>query len=301
MKEKKFFMRIAAAVSSAVVMLASVPAGYAMVSFAEETSAAGTESSVSETTDDAAQQETVTLSGYVIAGDTVVANADVWFDDTHSCKTDNDGKYTLENIPKADSYQVTVSRGSGYADETVTIAEDGSIRVTPYYTVSFPNDGEHIFYIVDENNQERQADNVVLQAGSVLYFRVENLTANEQLLNCDKDIFEIEGLSGKYHKVEVNSDIDIEIEVSTGDAVFQYDLEKHVITYQLPSSAKELYYANVPSNENQKVTADYVRENGSCIASGQQSGEISKLTSGYYYFCYVTADGIVSDVFPQPS
>ena len=77
MKEKKFFMRIAAAVSSAVVMLASVPAGYAMVSFAEETSAAGTESSVSETTDDAAQQETVTLSGYVIAGDTVVANADV--------------------------------------------------------------------------------------------------------------------------------------------------------------------------------------------------------------------------------
>ncbi|MFR4475835.1 MAG: hypothetical protein ACLT3Y_00395 [Ruminococcus callidus] len=37
MKEKKFFMRIAAAVSSAVVMLASVPAGYAMVSFAEET------------------------------------------------------------------------------------------------------------------------------------------------------------------------------------------------------------------------------------------------------------------------
>lgn len=301
MKEKKFFMRIAAAVSSAVVMLASVPAGYAMVSFAEETSAAGTESSVSETTDDAAQQETVTLSGYVIAGDTVVANADVWFDDTHSCKTDNDGKYTLENIPKADSYQVTVSRGSGYADETVTIAEDGSIRVTPYYTVSFPNDGEHIFYIVDENNQERQADNVVLQAGSVLYFRVENLTANEQLLNCDKDIFEIEGLSSKYHKVEVNSDIDIEIEVSTGDAVFQYDLEKHVITYQLPSSAKELYYANVPSNENQKVTADYVRENGSCIASGQQSGEISKLTSGYYYFCYVTADGIVSDVFPQPN
>ena len=60
-------------------------------------------------------------------------------------------------------------------------------------------------------------------------------------------------------------------------------------------------YANVPSNENQKVTADYVRENGSCIASGQQSGEISKLTSGYYYFCYVTADGIVSDVFPQPN
>lgn len=85
-------------------------------------------------------------------------------------------------------------------------------RITQFL---FLNDGEHIFYIVDENNQERQADNVVLQAGSVLYFRVENLTANEQLLNCEKDIFEIEGLSGKYHKVEVNSDIDIEIEVST--------------------------------------------------------------------------------------
>ena len=177
-QSKKLWRKAVALVCSfALLMGSSLQAMPTMVISAtdgESSPSDVVEDSTSDESSDSgdSQHETVNLSGQVKDEDgNAVANTTV------SCgeievPTDENGFYTLTGLPKQDSYSITVNRGDGYEEETVSTS-DGNIVVSTYYTVTMNVEGYKFYYYDQSEGVEKEAKlSFPWKKDEKLYFRV---------------------------------------------------------------------------------------------------------------------------------
>lgn len=324
-KEKRFWKRIAAAVSSATVMLVSVPTSQLIISFAEENSTAdsssiGESSSAdeSEIQQDEEQENVVTLTGYITSGGVPVSGAVISLstDENINCISDVDGLYTLNNVVKADSYEIIVNRGEGFETETITITQDNpNVEVTPYYDVTMNVEGYN-FYILDESYNDIEAQPTFkLKKDSELWFRTEALNYGEQVTVNDVVLTDVREYNGVYYYVIlIDAAKEIGILQDTGEPVYSFEDDNYknekdginIIWENIPSGAEILYYANL-TNELNSDEAESLKECveeysgiydnvGSAEVNGSEC-TVNVTDNGNYYFCFEDSNGKLSQVY----
>ena len=289
-------------------------------SMEDENSNAAENSSSDENADsEDSQHETVNLSGQVKDEDgNAVANTTV------SCgeievPTDENGFYTLTGLPKQDSYSITVNRGDGYEEETVSTS-DGNIVVSTYYTVTMNVEGYKFYYYDQNEGVEKEAKlSFPWKKDEKLYFRVTSdqgveLGFEETVSDTNgityTDTVGFKGTDEKYYELTINGDVGIGITNNATEPTFSitsdYEQSKVIGCENISPTSEYLYYANyahfegTPDAETLKTTVEANPNTDNVgrisVADFRQNG-LTVTENGIYYFCFEDAEEKLSDKY----
>lgn len=324
-QSKKLWRKAVALVCSfALLMGSSLQAMPTMVISAtdgESSPSDVVEDSTSDESSDSgdSQHETVNLSGQVKDEDgNAVANTTV------SCgeievPTDENGFYTLTGLPKQDSYSITVNRGDGYEEETVSTS-DGNIVVSTYYTVTMNVEGYKFYYYDQSEGVEKEAKlSFPWKKDEKLYFRVTSdqgveLGFGETVSDTNgityTDTVGFKGTDEKYYELTINGDVGIGIANNATEPTFSitsdYEQSKVIGCENISPTSEYLYYANyahfegTPDAETLKTTVEANPNTDNVgrisVADFRQNG-LTVTENGIYYFCFEDAEEKLSDKY----
>lgn len=326
--KKQFWKRVAAVMSSVAIMLVSIPTSQVIISFAEETTAAESSNTGESTStvesevqqnNPSEEENIVSLTGFVTVDDGVPVSGAIislLIDETVCCTSADDGSYTLNNVPKSESYQIVLDRGEGFESETFTITQnDTNIIVATYYDVTMNVEGYN-FYILNESWTEIHAQPTFkVKKGSELWFRVDSLNYSEQVTVNNVALTDVTEYNGNFYYI-LNIDNTKEIGILQDESEPGYDFEDdnyknerdgiNIIWENIPSGACKLYYANLTNelnpNEAESLKTCVENYSGTYDNVGLNMIDSSKCTvnvtdNGSYYFCFEDLNGKLSQVY----